>query len=148
MNEETIAIAFLAFGVVLTVLGFYYASRRRISLSMGKTEGRRSSMRLELREGPAVLAGVTVGLSGLWLSIRVLVPLLQGSDLSSISIGGPVILFILGLLAGAGWQIARNTINLLGSEEVKQKVIENIEGAIEAKEKEELSKPQKGIRPK
>ena len=149
MDNNTVAILFLGFGILLTVLGFYYASRRRMSMWMKKHESRGTHTRVELRGGPAVLAGVSVGLAGLWIVVRLLPTVMQGNgeQAGSVSLLGPIMLFASGLLAGFTWQVARNAKELFGSEEVKQKVIENIEGAIEAKQRDELSKPQKGIRP-
>lgn len=143
------AILFLAFGILLTVLGFYSASRRRMSMWMVKNESRGTHQRVELRGGPAILAGLAVALAGMWLSIRCLGPVLRGGEdqMGNVSFLGPIMLFALGLLVGFVWQVARNARELFGSEEVKQKVIENIEGAIEAKERDELRKPQKGISP-
>ena len=147
MGGNTMTMLFLGFGVLITVLGFYYASRRHMSIKMVKNESRGTHTQLELRGGPAVLAGVSLGLAGLWLIARTLPALTQGSEGQVGSLFGPIVLFAIGLLAGSTWQIARNVKTFLGSEEVKQKVIENIEGAIEAKQRDELSKPQKGIEP-
>ena len=143
------ATLFLAFGILLTVLGFYSASRRRMSMWIVKDESRGTHQRVELRGGPAILAGLAVAHAGMWLSFRCLGPVLGGGEdqLENVSFLGPIVLFAFGLLAGFAWQVARNAKELFGSEEVKQKVIENIEGAIEAKQRDEMRKPQKGISP-
>lgn len=149
MDSNTMAIIFLGFGVLLTVLGLYSASRRRLSMWMTKDESRGTHTRVELRGGPAILAGLSVAHAGMWLVVRLLPSVTQGGEdqAGSVSFLGPIVLLVLGLLAGWAWQIARNAKELLGSEEVKQKVIENIEGAIEAKQQDEMRKPQKGISP-
>lgn len=149
MGEETRLMMFAAFGGALTLFGAYCVVRKHVPMQAFNNQ-RKANPILNLRGGPAVLVGLSMALAGLLIAAPLVLGLLEGEtrQLESMSIGPAILILAVGGLTGAGWQIVRNVVRTVGSDEVQNKMAENLQRAVREARAEREKSHEEGIDPR
>jgi hypothetical protein len=148
MDVATRTTLLVGFGTAMALFGLYCVARRHVPMQAFSNQ-RRAKPVLHLRGGPAVLTGLAMVVGGLLIAVPRLPILLRRDSMEpdSTSFMVPVLVIIIGGLAGFAWQVARNVHRLVTSDGVQNQMAENLQRAVRAAREERDRQAEAGIEP-
>ena len=136
--ENAMTIAFFLFGVLLLGFGIRTLICRRVSVRLRKNEGiNRPAIILKMTGGRALLAGAAITVLGLKILITFAMTWIEGGDLKEISVFGSIMTWaIVALFVAVVWHIALKAKSLFTSPELKKKISDKIQQAMDEQNKD------------
>jgi uncharacterized membrane protein YfcA len=136
--EDALVIAFFFFGVLLLGFGIWILIRRRVTVQLRKDEGiNRPAIILKMTGGRALLSGAAVTVLGLKILITFAMTWVEGGDLKEIPVSGNVMIWaIVALVVAVVWHISLKAKSLFTSPELKKKVSDKIQQAMDEQDKD------------